>query len=981
MRDKLFFILLLSSFITIKGYTQEIALNGKVQDQNNYPIPGVSILVKGTNTGTVTDFDGNFSIKVRSGGVLQFSYVGYSTQEVVVTSFEPLTIILKESLSQLDEVVVIAYGQQVKRSVTGSILSIKAEEITVQPTVNFTNSLQGLAPGLQTFNGNGQPGAEAGFLIRGIGSANAGIAPLIVVDGAVYGAGLSSINPNDIASVSVLKDAAAAAIYGSRAANGVVLVTTKSGTPGKTTYTFSTSVGISEVTNPNDFRVANASEYVEYYREAIINGGGNPNDDTSGFFLPVAQEFNTDWVDEAFQAGIYQIYDFAARGGNDNTNFYASLGYSKQTGTVIATGFERVTGLLRVNHKANERFSYGGSAQVTYRNSDNLISGTGRSGQLSGAFNAAPIEPVFATPDLFGTNGEGAGFNFAIPSNASHNPVATAVLNTNNSRAYTVNVSLNMGYNFTKWLRGEIQGSHLFNTITDRESTGKLYRAENQGGTTEEARGINNVTNITGSLTFEKEFGDHTVSLKMGGEMFRQQFRSLEASANNFAFGNINNVGNGGIATAESISSGFNALNTAGFFGRIKYSYKEKLFLELSGRRDGASNFGPDNRWGNFGAVGVSYIVTEDVFQDVAFLDLLKIRASYGSSGNNNIGNFRWRDLYEIGVNSITPSGTVYNGVLSVSPPNASLKWEKNIQLDVGIDVSLLNNRIAFTIDYFRRNSRDLLFELPLSQTTGFSELLINSDGAFLNTGVEFELNWTNVKTGDFSWNTDINYAFYDQEIRTLPGGDVIFNTRLWTEGGRSDNWYLQRYAGVDPATGEATYLDANGDRTTFPDSDNRVVTGQRTPDSYGAVINTFNYKGLSLSVMFYGSFGAEDFFDLGQDLSADGLNFPSNIWANQLNRWQQPGDITNVPRADINSGNQVISTRFLYDSSFIRLQNVSLSYSLPDDVEKSLNVNDISLNITGQNLWVFTDWPGYDPTSEIYPVPRIITFGASVSF
>ncbi|GAA4272906.1 SusC/RagA family TonB-linked outer membrane protein [Aquimarina gracilis] len=983
MRNK--YILSLFFFVAIWGYAQEIQVNGIVMNQDNYPIPGVSVVEKGTANGVVTDFDGNFSITINKGNVLAFTYVGFIAREIIVNSTDLLNVILVESISELEQVVVVAYGSQTKKSITGAVLNIKAEEITSQPSINFTNSLQGLAPGLQTFNSNGQPGAAAEFLIRGIGSANAGIEPLIVVDGAVYEASLASINPNDIESVSVLKDASASSIYGSRAGNGVVLITTKAGTSSKTTYTISTSIGISEVTNPNNFRVANASEYVEYYREAIINAGGNPNDTTSGFFLPVTQEFDTDWVDEAFQSGIYRTYDFAAQGGNESTNFYTSLGYNKQTGTIVATGFERITGLIRINHRANKRFNFGGSAQVTYRNQDNLISNTGRSGQLSGAFQTAPIEPILATPDLFGTNGEGAGYNFAIPSNASHNPVATAVLNSDNNQVYTINTSINAGYKFTNWLSAEIRASHLINSIINKEVTSKLYRAENQGGTTVEERGVRNVTNVTGSLKFIKQLGnDHGFSLQLGGELFRDRFNSLEASANNFAFENLNNVGNGGVATAEDITSDFDGLNTVGFFGRLKYDYKEKLFLELSGRRDGASNFGPENRWGNFGAVGASYILTEDLFQDSSVVNLLKIRSSYGTSGNNDIGNFLWRDLYNIGVNSITPSGNVFNGVRTTRAPNPNLKWEKNIQLDIGLDFGLLNNRITGSIDYFRRNSQDLIFALPLSLTTGFSSNTINSTGEFLNTGMEFDMKWFNIRSKTFNWSTNVNYAFYDQEIKKLPDGEVINpndSELIWREGERSDSWYLQRYDGVDPTTGEALYLDADGNQTTTPDSDNRVITGQTTPDSYGSITNTFTYKGISFSFMFYGSFGSEGFFDLGLDLSSDGLDFPANIWVNQLNRWQQPGDVTNIPRADINTGNQITSTRFLYDESFIRLQNVSLTYSLPDDIEENLNLNDLSLNITGQNLWVFTDWPGYDPTSEVYPVPRIITFGASVSF
>ena len=982
MKNKLF-LLLLFGYLSFTAHAQEIVVEGTVLSEDNLPIPGVTVVIKGTSKGSATDFDGIFSIKADSNDILVFSYVGYNTQEIQVTGSEPMTVILKESISTLDQVVVVAYGTQSKRSLTGAVVEIKAEEIVNQPVTNFTNSLQGAAPGLQTFNSSGQPGASASFLIRGIGSASAGTEPLIVVDGIIYPASLSTINPNDIESISVLKDAASASLYGSRAANGVITITTKAGRKNqKISYTLETSVGVSERTNPNDFRVANTAEYIEYYREAVINSGGNPSDpNAGGLFLPIDQPFDTNWVDEAFRSGFINNYDFSVRGGNENTSLFASLGYAEETGIVIATGFERITGLLKIEHQANKRFKFGGSAQITYRDRDNVIS-NGRAGQLSGAFQTAPIEPIFATPDLIGTAGEGAGFNFAIPSNASHNPVASAALNSNNEKTYTINSIVNADYEFTDWLKADIKVSHLLEFSNERESTSKLYRAENQGGTTEESRTSRNVTTLSGSLRYSEQFGnDHLLSAQLGGEMFRQRFNGLSASANNFTFDNINNVGLGGVATAEDIGSDFNGLSTVGFFARLKYSFKDKIFLELSGRRDGASNFGPDNRWGNFGAIGASYIVSEDLFQNSSFLDLLKLRVSYGSSGNNNIGNFGWRDLYDVGVNSVSPSGNVYNGVLITSPSNSELKWEKNLQLDLGLDFALFNNRISGSVDFFTRSSQDLLFDIPLSQTTGFDENTVNSTGEFGNTGMEFDVSWYNIRGGNFTWRSNFNYAFYDQEIKVLPDGDVVFDTRIWSEGGRSDNWFIQQYAGVDPLTGTALYYDADGNITSTPSSDNRVVVGQRTPDSYGSFTNTLTYKDLSFSFTFYGSFGSDGYFDLGQDLGGDGINFPANFWTYQLNRWQQIGDITDVPRADINGNTNVNSTRFLYDESYVRLQNVNLHYSLPGDIEKRLGVNDVSFNISGQNLWVFTNWPGYDPTSETYPVPRILTMGASVTF
>ncbi len=979
MKQILFLLLMVSSFFTV---TAQQVIQGKVTNEKNEPLFGVTIVKEGTDTGTNTDFDGNYAINAAIGDVLRFSYIGFATQRVSVTT-NILNVVLLEDLNELDEVVVVAFGTSTKKALTGALESIKTDEILKQPQTNFTNSLQGLAPGLQVLEGSGQPGEGAEFRIRGIGSLSAGNEPLIVVDGAVFNGGLSQLNPADIESVNVLKDASAASIYGSRAANGVVLITTKIGDGQKTTFSISTEVGFTTNTNPNNFRVMNTAEYVEYYREAMINSGIDPDDSTTGFYLPIVQAFDTNWVDEAFQTGSFKKYDFSARGGNEKTSFFTSLGYTDQKGTIIGTDFERITGTLNVKHKANDKFDYGAKIQLNYRTTNDLISDGGRSGQLSGAFNTAPTESIFATAD---TNPAfvGAGYNFDIPSNAQHNPVASAALNRNSNEVWSFNTNLNLGYNFTPSLRGEVLANYYYYSTTEKEQVGKLYKAETEGGNSTENRLNGNTFNFIGSLAYHKKIAeDHSIGLKAGFETTRERFSELGVDANDFVFANLNDVGLGiGEFQPNDISSDFDALNVAGFFGRLNYAYKDKIFIEGSLRRDGASNFGEDNRWGTFGAVGLSYVVSDDLFPNSKWVNNLKLRASYGTSGNNNIDNFLWRDLYRLGVDYALSPTDILGGATISTPANPNLQWEKNQQLDIGIDFGLFNNRLSGTLEYFRRNSLDLLFDLPLSLTTGFEAQTINSDAELLNTGYEASLTAYILRSEDFYWRTDANIAFYDQEIVSIPD-EVVFSERIWQEGGRSDNWYLQRYQGVDPATGNALYLDAEGNTTPdFDGNESRVVVGQTTPDTYGSVTNTFKYKGLSLSFMVYFSQGSEGYFDLGEELNTDGANFSANQWAIALNRWQQPGDITDVPRALINNPNGgLTSTRFLYDESYVRLQNVSLGYTLPSDLVNSLGMSNISFKLSGQNLWVHTDFPGYDPTSEAYPLPRTITFGANLSF
>ncbi len=974
------FILLV--FFSSSGLFAQTNISGKITAENQEPLLGVSIQVKGSRAGTVSDFEGNYNISANIGDILIFSYVGFKTQEVPAETLV-INVVMKQDFSQLDEVVVVAFGTSTKKALTGALEVVTTEEIQTQPLSNFTNALQGLAPGLQVFESNGQPGASADFRIRGIGSLLAGDDPLIVLNGAVFNGGLSQINSNDIESVSVLKDAASASIYGSRAANGVILITTKKGRNQKTVFTLSTEVGFTENTTPNNFRLMNASEYVEYYREALINDGRNPDDPSTGFFLPIEQTFNTNWVDEAFKTGNFQRYDFSARGGNENTSFYTGLGYTEQKGTIVGTGFERVTGTLSIDHNLNDKITIGGNMQLNYRNRDNLISNSGRSGQLSGAFNTAPTEPIFGQLD---TNPElvGSGFNFDIPSNAQHNPVASAVLNSNNIESWSINATLNLGYDFTSKLRGEVLGNYYYSTSIFKETIGKTYLAETEGGNALEERTSENTFNFVGSLSYITDIGeDHSLGIKAGFETTRFRSNLLEVSRRGFTFANLNDVGlASGPIDPSDIESGFNGSAVAGFFGRVNYDYRDKIFLEGSLRRDGASNFGPDNRWGTFGAVGLSYILSEDLFSNSEFVNNLKLRASYGSSGNNNFGNFLWRDLFSLGRDYALNPTDFLPGITVSFPPNRSLQWEKNLQLDVGLDFGFFNNRLSGSVDYFRRISENLLFELPLSLTTGFEEQAVNSDAELLNTGFEVSLAAYILRSDDFSWRTDANIAFYDQEIRQLPE-EVVFSDRIWQEGGRSDNFFYQRYAGVDPATGNPLYLDGNGDVTPdYDGEESRAVVGQRSPDAYGSITNTFTYKNINLSFMFFFNEGNQEYFNLGETLNGDGQNFPANQWAIALNRWQEPGDITDVPRVRLNNPNGGFeSTRFLYDASYVRLQNVTFGYELPAKISQQIGLDALSFKLSGQNLWTITDFPGFDPTSEAYPIPRTITFAANLSF
>ena len=980
MKEKFTIMLALFMFVCVQAYSQT-EVSGTVKDDDGETLPGVTVQVKNTTRGVVTSIDGTYSLSVESGETLVFSSVGLKQKEVLYNGESVLNIVLEANILGLDDVVVIAYGATEKRKFTGSLSTVEAKDLNQVPQTSPIQMIQGRSAGVLVEDNNGAPGSVGSILIRGVGSyGNNG--PLYVIDG-LPASNFQSFNPNDIESISILKDAAATSIYGSRASNGVVLITTKKGKTGKTKITLNAQSGFSNIENPNDFRLMNATEYTEYYREAFSNAGLDED-----VMMPAnSDSINTNWLDDVMRTGKTQLYEITASGGSENATHYISAGYFKQQGVVIGTDYERYTGRVNLNLAPTNKLNIFFGILGSFANNDLQYQDGGRSGIYSGSFNVAPTASPFAT-DLTPLNLNGLGYNFNLPSNAGHNPIAANALNTRMVQTYRALPTAKVTVEPINNLSLSASASLDFAVSKGNSFQSKYYYAESDNGLAEVETeyGIN--TNINFTAKYDLNIGsDHVISPMIGTERFKSSSESESAESSEFGFDGIPIVGAGSIL--RDISSDYTAHTLVSVFSRVNYTFREKLFLDLSYRSDGSSRFGPENRWGSFYSIGAGYDLTNESFlQAIGALSFLRLRGSYGIQGNYAIGDYQWRNTYNSEGAFIVPGGG-NSGAQPESPGNPGLQWEESVSANVGLDFGILQNKLTGTVEYYSRGSDALLGAREISRTSGFSSFVDNI-GDIRNKGLEISLSSTNIETSDFTWKTDFNITFNKSEIIQLNADSDTTSTSTTAniKGQPFEQWYLPQYAGVDPGTGLPLYRTLEGTLTFDENLSERQVSGKTSlnPDFYGGFVNSFSYKGLTLSAMFYFKYGFKIYNDLKQQISVPGRN---NNTAANLDRWQQPGDVTSVPKVDFNdqSSAQFNSTRWLEDGSYIRLRNVSLSYLVPSVLTEKVGVADLTLSIRSVNLLTFTEFSGFDPgvgsvsEDDDYPVNRTITFGLSATF
>ncbi len=1005
---------------------QESTVSGQVLDgEDESTIPGVNVTIKGTSKGTITDLDGKFTITVAKGETLVFSFVGYNTEEVAIGTQSNINVSLIPDIKTLSEVVVVGYGTQLRKDLTGTISTVKGSTISETPTSSFDAALQGRVPGLQVTQSSGVPGSAVRVRLRGQNSISGNSQPLYVVDGipviqsdfskrdgpasGVNANPMADINPNDIESVEVLKDAAAAAIYGSRGANGVILITTKRGKEGKTSFSASYSTGITEATNKIDF--LNAAEWLTLYGEAYKNANGTAlagDHVIARGITPqdiIEQGTNADWVDEVLRQGSLQEASVSARGGNEKTRFYIGGAYRDEEGFLKGNDFSRISGRINVDNKATDKLTMG--TQISLSRTERNQPRTGDGGTFGKAqSDALPIFPVY-NPDgsFFGSTPlQSNKAADEAPDPAGINPVAQLAdrFNTKGLRAlanlyltYTIidNLEFKNEFGFDYYNQfEEIIVSPVNRYIRPQDYTDPdniVNLPVVQAGSFEE-RNLNAFNfNYNSTLNYTKSINENnSLSALLG---FSVQ-KSSERFSGNFTQGNAGFVDefytntDGGLINFDlnpnpvpPVMGGYNdgldnTFSFLSYFTRINYKLKDRYLFGLSFRADGSSRFGANNRYGYFPALSLGWVLSDESFYKGAFSDkvnFLKVRTSFGIVGNAEIGNFQWLAAYGLSDNYLGRTGFAARRFA-----NPDLSWESTRKFDIGIDYELREGRFSGTLGLYNNRSTDLLLNQSIQASTGFVNIFANTDIIVRNRGFEFNITSKNlVSENGLQWTTDINVSRNENKVLDdggLPPDafDVDFGEGRIVEGYPIGITFITRSAGVDPADGRERFYTAEGTETfkaSVENPDERVPLGNPFPNFVGGMTNTLSYKNFDLSFVVTFSEGNTVFDDAAKfqigDLSAN----PKAQRREVLNRWQSPenpgnGSVPALFTSGPGSGRALNSDRFLYDASFIRLRTATLSYRLPPSITDRMHLSNAKVYVTGQNLLLFTKFPGWDP-------------------
>ncbi|MDJ0364423.1 TonB-dependent receptor [Hymenobacter sp. H14-R3] len=954
------------------------------------PLPGVSVVVKGTTLGASTDATGKFSLNVPVGGdaVLIFSFVGYEATTVRVGDRSTLNIVqLKDAATGLDEVVVVGYGTQKKRDITGSVSSISAEQVAETPIVRADQILQGRAAGVQVTQTNSEPGGGTSIRIRGTNSINSGNEPLFVVDGFPGAGDLNSINPNDIESIEVLKDASATAIYGSRGANGVVLITTKKGKVGRNTINFEAYSGIQKVRRKYD--LMNASQFASYLND--VRAQGNLASPTTALPLPYTPEQvaalgeGTDWQSAILQTGKINNYQLGFNGGTEQTRYNLSFNYFDQTGIILNSGFKRGTVRFNLDKKVSEKLTFNFSSQVAATGEKRaLVNSQGGSfgGVLLDALRFSPINPIRDA------NGNYTYSNTPLPYVEDvGNPVAYAEKATDNRNTVRGLLNVAGNYQIIKGLTFRATGGIDYNNQQVeqyRPSDVFLGRTTNGSATRINSNVYSWVNENT--LTYDRQFNENN-SLNVVGGLSFQQFGgdNFNATATNFFTNTLgtDNLSLGAVTLTPG--SGRYANTLASYFGRVNYQLLQRFLFTLTMRADGSSRFGDNNKWGYFPSAAFAYrLVDEKFMQNFPVVSDLKLRASYGVTGNQEIANYQSLSRYSVGA--YAAGNTRLVGLVSTNIPNPNLSWESTASSNVGLDLSLLKNRIGFTFDAYYKKTSDLLLQVSIPTTSGFNSVYLNA-GSVENKGLEFALNTTNIDSKRFSWSTNLNLSLNRNKVLDLNGeyeryvgssssslfvGSGLGNTSVLRVGAPIGSFFGYQFDGLwqtadeikasgtkTPAVpGDPRYVDQNGDGAIT--ATDRVIIGKAQPSFIYGVTNNFKLGNFNLSVFIQGVQG-DDVLNLNRYELESGVT-TTNKLASVVNRWAGPGTSTTIPRAgSVLRRSTGIVSDVVEDGSFVRLKTLTLGYTIPVPAYLSA-IKLASVYLTAQNLVTLTKYTGYDP-------------------
>lgn len=1033
---------LLALILTLTVSAQQLTVKGVVNDETNMPLIGATVLVKGSTNGTVTDFDGNFTIKVAKGGLISISYIGYKPQDIKVRDNQKLTIQLQPDAQMLDDVVVVGYAGIKRGDLTGSVSSVSAKAIENYKSSSVMEALGGQISGVQITQTDGTPGSGFDVKIRGIGTVTGDASPLYIVDGFQVD-NINYLSNSDIESVDVLKDASSAAIYGARAANGVVLVTTKSGKSGAPSITYNGSASYRKVAkkldmlSPYEFVKLQMEIYPDKYGSTYYKSGEDENG------VPYRYQSIDDyknvnginWQDEVLKPTWSNNHSLGITGGSKETKYAFSFSHFDEDGVFKNSAFKKTTAKMRINQKITKKVTL--DANVTYANTtqtgNGTSSGAGRFNILAQVLSARPTGGLSMTDEELLASAIDPLELELSESLAQVNPVnqAESVHKKKNSEMWSANgtLTIDLMKNLTFKTAATYGTTNTRNDMFYNDGSKEAYRNGNKPyGETQMAKSVR-WTNFN-YLTYKKKIRKHTMDVMVGHEISYNSDEYLLGQAKDFPFDNLGNNNLGLGAKPSKIETSFYDKTLLSFFARANYNYKDRYLVTATVRADGSTVFAAKNKWGYFPAFSGAWRINEEKFmKNMATVSNLKLRLGWGTVGNDRVSNYLSMDIYERSKYGLG------NNLVTVLTPkqlkNANLKWEGSTTTNIGVDLGLFNNRVNFTADYFVKNTKDLLIAQSLANVTGFESQMQNV-GRIQNRGLELSLSTVNIQSRKLLWKTDLNISFIKNELKALQSGvnamyartgfnsdfpDYDYIAKVGSSLGliygyefdgiyQSSDFYAtpsgklelkphvtrnMRYNDGNVAPGVVKYKDQNGDGLAT--TDDRTVIGNAIPDFFGGFTNSFNYANFDFNFMFQFSYG-NDIFNATRIYTTQSRKERTNLLSEVTDRWTPTHASNCVPSANGYVNNELYS-RFIEDGSFLRLKSVTLGYTLPKNITRKAYISKMRVYGSAQNLFCISGYSGYDPEVSMssnspmtpgldwgaYPKSRIFTFGVDIEF
>ena len=1044
---------------------QNRQISGTVSDANGHPVAGATVIVDGTSLGTTTNTAGEYTLSAPVNGTLVVTFVGFEPQQLPIAGKTRINVTMKEDAQAIDDVIVVAFGTAKKEAFTGSAAVIKSDEIAKVQTSNVATALVGRVAGVQTSSTSGDLGKTPSIRVRGFGSINAGKEPLWIVDGMPYEGDLNNLNTNDIESMTVLKDAASNALYGARGANGVIMVTTKKAKSGDAVVTIDAKWGVNSkaleeydvITSPAQYYETHFKALYGYYAQtnpaakayalassgltsngtgglgynvytvpegqALIgtNGKLNPNATLGRKIIYNGQEYwltPDDWIDEAYQSAFRQEYNVNISGATERSSFYASLGYLDNTGIIKSSALERYTARLKADYQAKKWLKVGGNMSYAHFSNSNGNSNEGSASSTANifAFSAQmpPIYPVYIRDGsgriMVDDNGyqmydygDKGNAGLTRPLLPGANGLQTSWLNKKKAEGNAfsgsgfVDISLYKGLKLT--VNGSTNIDETRTTYLNNQYYGQFAEA---GGTISKYHTRDIAYNLQQILNYNETFGKHNVGLMVGHEYYQKKYYYLSGTKSKL-FSYDNEELGGAVVDGAGAHSYIDDYNSEGYFMRAQYDYAGRYFVSGSYRRDASSRFHPDHRWGNFWSVGAAWLLNQENWFDAPWVNMLKLKASYGSQGNDNIGYYLYTDTYSIENNN----GEI--AVLFGQKGNPNITWETNTNLNIGTEFGFWNNRLSGSVDFFNRKTSDMLFAFSVPSSLGYSSYYANV-GDMVNRGVEVELNADLIRTKNVLWSFNLNLTHVKNEVTylapehkstTVEGyKGYIDGSYFVGEGLPLYTYYLRSYAGVDPETGASLwYKDVKGDdgkitRTKTSDytSATRYLHDSAIPSVYGGFSTSVSAYGVDFSIGFTYQLGGQ-VLDQGYRFymnSPAGTSTGNNYHHDLLNSWTPENSGSNIPRFAYNDSNQAaVSDRFLTSASYLNIQNITLGYTLPKRITRKFLVENLRIYLACDNVWYWSKRQGLDPrqsingiTNPYYYAPiRTFSGGVTVTF